>query len=285
MRFRFVARWCALAGLAGALAVAAPAASQPSHRLPECKPGRASTKAPTRPAGNSAPKACRAVARVLESGVRMDAVRNTPSGYHHLGAGTGNEWSGVFGRLSVVDSAVRRNTYDFVASRFMVKRDMGNGRIAWLEAGWAETGWAGQARQRIYTFNTNTNAWQFYDQYQLRAGDRVWLDIHTDSDNVWQAWLWWNNRWNLLTAQKLPIGSSAYVEQYVEVHVDSGRPARLKVPPVTVDNVQLRPADRGPARYWREDVDTLTGDVARERTGGFCLDWITHYDTWTAGDC
>jgi hypothetical protein len=166
----------------------------------------------------------------------------------------------------------------------MVKRDMGGGKIAWLEAGWAETGWAGSGRQRIYTFDTNTKSWHFYDQYTIKAGDRVWLDLHTDAGNVWQAWLWWNNRWNLLTTQKLPVGSSAYVEQYVEVHVDTARRARLTVPKVTVDNVQLRPVGGGGARYWRDDVATLTADN-QQRAGGFCLDWVTRYDTWTAGDC
>jgi hypothetical protein len=99
--------------------------------------------------------------------------------------------------------------------------------------------------------------------------------------------LWWGNRWNLLTAQRLPIGSSAFVEQYVEVHVDSGRPARIDVPEVTVDNVQLRPPDGSAARYWRDDVPTLTGygPGQPQRTGGFCLNWVNRYDTWTAGDC
>jgi hypothetical protein len=54
---------------------------------------------------------------------------------------------------------------------------------------------------------------------------------------------------------------------------------------VTVDNVQLRPPGGGSARYWRDDVDTQIGDQAQQRAGGFCLDWVTRYDTWTAGDC
>ncbi|WP_229071723.1 hypothetical protein [Actinoplanes sp. DH11] len=212
----------------------------------------------------------------------------TPGGYHHLGAGTSGEWSGVSGRLSVVDVSVRPNTYDFVASRFMAKRDMGAGRISWLEVGWAETGWSGAGKQRVYTFNTNTNAWQFYDQYPIKPGDKVWVDLHTDSDGVWQAWLFWNNKWNLLTREKLPVGRSARIEQYVEVHADAKKPVvRIDVPRVTVDNVQLKPADGGPARYWREDVATLTGTAPGQqmRRGGFCLDWVTRYDTWTAGDC
>jgi hypothetical protein len=289
VKFRSVARWCALGGLLTALALTAPAESHRGHRLPTCPVGEASTTPPTGPAGRSTPGACRARGPILESGVRLDRIREamtTPSGYHHLGAGTGGEWGGVSGRIGIVDGGVRPGTYDFVAGRFMVKRDLGGGNIAWLEAGWAETGWAGAGRQHIYTFNTNTKTWQFYDQYQLRPGDKAWLDLHTDGNNVWQAWLWWNNRWNLLTAQQLPIGPTAYVEQYVEVHVDASRAARLLVPPVTVDNVQLRPPGAGSMpRYWREDVDTQVGDMAQQRTGGFCLNWLTRYDTWTAGDC
>jgi hypothetical protein len=288
LKFRNVARGCALAGLTAALAMAAPAVSDPGSRLEVCTPGPASTSAPTGPADVDSPGACRAdTSRTPESSVSPGMLRETttPSGYHHLGAGTSNAWGGVSGRISVVDGTVRQGTYDFVAGRFMVKRDLGGAQIAWLEAGWAETGWAGAGRQHIYTFNTNTQTWQFYDQYAIRPGDKVWLDLHTDSDGVWQAWLWWNNKWNLLTTQKLPIGSSAYVEQYVEVHVDAAHPARVDVPPVTVDNVQLRPAGGGAARYWRDDVGTLVGDMAAQRTGGFCLDWINKYDTWTAGDC
>jgi len=284
---RTVARLFALAGLAGALAVTAPAASSPGGRLPVCRAGPASTGPPTTPAGVEAPGACRAASRPVESAVPppRESASPPPRGYHHLGAGTSGVWGGVSGRMRVVDSSVRARSYDFVAGRFMVKRDLGGGKIAWLEAGWAETGWAAPGRQRVYTFNTNAKTWQFYDQYALKPGDKVWLDLHTGAKGVWQAWLWWNNRWNLLTAQKLPIGGSAYVEQYVEVHVDAKRPGRVGVPPVIVDNVQLRPAGGGPAQHWRSDVATLTGDMTAQRLGGFCLDWMNRYDTWKAGDC
>jgi hypothetical protein len=283
------ARWCALGAVTALLAAVTPAVSA-SSGLPACPAGRASTRAPSTPAGPHSPGACRAAGRILESGVRLTRPEQTdftPSGYHHLGANSAGEWSGVSGRISVVDGSIRPGSYDFVAGRFMVKRNLGGGTIAWLEAGWAQTGWAGPLRQHIYTFNTNTHTWQFYDQYALQPGDRVWMDLHSDANGVWGAWLWWNNRWNLLTAQRLPIGQSAYVEQYVEVHVDAGRPARIDVPSVTVDNVRLRPPDGSAARYWRDDVPTLTGygPGQPQRTGGFCLNWVNRYDTWTAGDC
>ncbi|GAA0521768.1 hypothetical protein Ade02nite_63920 [Paractinoplanes deccanensis] len=319
MKVRNVALWCAVAGLAALSGIApaaaekatagvAPAAGEkaPARNadstaaegkaakrttLPACPPLKRSTRPPTRPAGSGAPGACRAATSpVVESGVRLPRRGEagfTPSGYHHLGANTGGEWAGVSGRMSIVDGSIRPRSYDFVAGRFMVKRNLGRGVITWLEAGWAETGWAGPGRQHIYTFNTNTKTWQFYDQYALRPGDKVWLDLHSDPGGVWSAWLWWGNRWNLLTAQRLAIGETAVVEQYVEVHVDAGRPGLIDVPPVTVDNVRLRPADGGEPRLWREDVPTLTGTdpTQRQQRGGFCLDWQTRYDTWTAGDC
>nr|WP_308129346.1 hypothetical protein [Actinoplanes polyasparticus] len=299
MKVRKVALWCAMAGLAAAPVGPNPAVSAvqdrspkvvEAKRLPVCPTARASKRAPAGPAGPAAPGACRAAGHILESGVRL-ARRGqagfTPSGYHHLGANTGGEWAGVSGRMSVVDGSVRPRSYDFVAGRFMVKRNLGRGNIAWLEAGWAETGWAGPGRQQIYTFNTNTKTWQFYSQYTLRPGDKLWLDLHSDASGTWSAWLWWGDRWNLLTAQLLPVGRTATIEQYVEVHVDSGKPGLIDVPPVMVDNVRLRPADGTEPRLWREDVPTLTGtDPAQRRlNGGFCLDWLTRYDTWTAGDC
>ncbi|WP_239158818.1 hypothetical protein [Winogradskya humida] len=284
MKFRSLARWCALTGLVAALGVTVPATAAPK-KLPTCKTGTASTRAPASAPSTRAPKACQATPPRVELG-RMSraAGARTTAGYHHLGAGTAGVWRGVYGRMQVVNGAVRPGTYDFLASRFLVKRDLGGGKLAWLEAGWAETGWSGKGRQRIYTFNTNTNTWQFYDQYKLKSGSRIWIDVHTDGNNVWQAWLWWNDTWNLLTTQKLPIGSSAYVEQYVEVHVDDDKPTSLRVPRAEVDNVKLRDPDDGGIRYWRSDVDTVTGGSTR-RSDDFCLDWVTQFDTWSAGDC
>ncbi|GAA2617882.1 hypothetical protein [Paractinoplanes durhamensis] len=296
VKVRKATRWGALTALTALLAVAAPAVSAPrkgasatAKPLPACPTARASTRPPTAPAGPGTPGACRAAGRILESGVQLSkpATGVTPSGYHHLGANSAGEWKGVSGRISVVDGSIRPSSYDFIAARFMAKRNMGAGQINWLEAGWAKTGWTGPGRPRVYTFNTNSRSWQFYDQYVLKAGDRVWIDLHSDANGIWAAWLWWGNRWNLLTAQRLPIGPTAQIEQYVEVHVDPNRPTRVDVPAVTVDNVQLKPADGGAARYWRDDVPTLTGydPGQQQRSGGFCLNWVNKYDTWTAGDC
>ncbi len=128
-------------------------------------------------------------------------------GYHHLGATSDGTWSGVLGRLTVEHPSVRAGTFDFVATRFMAKASTDTG-VKWLEAGWAETGWADPGTQRIYTYDTNTGRWAFYDQYPVKPGDQVWIEIAASStgpDPVWNAWLWWHDSWHLLTSQALPI--------------------------------------------------------------------------------
>jgi hypothetical protein len=259
----------------GALrAAAVPACSAAPHASPGGPPGA------VRPAVRRA-AGCRA--QPTEVLAARDLPRPVP-GYHHLGATSADEWSGIMGRLTVRDPAVRRGTHDFLATRFMAKREAG-GRIAWLEAGWAETGWSGDGRQRIYTYDTNRNSWTFYDQYALHDGDQVWVYVHTDTvgdRSRWQAWLWWNDDWHLLTAQELPLGGRTRMEEYVEVYVDPdhGGPG-FPVPPIAVDNVQVKTAPQGDLHYWRADVATAPGGD----TGRYCLDWQTRFDTWRAGDC
>jgi hypothetical protein len=307
MRPKALARVCAIAGLGAVVAFGAPASSHPTttrsaERLPACAPAAASVRPPTGPAGLDDPTACRLLTRVTESSgpPRENAPatggERSAAGYRHLGASTAGEWAGVSGRLTVSDPEVRAGTYDFVAARFMAKRRLDTGTVAWLEVGWAETGWSGGGRQRIYTYDTNGRTWRFYDEFPLSPGDQVWLDVHADADGVWQAWLWWDDRWNLLSAETLPIGATAQLEQYVELHADPKRPARLTVPPVAVAEVHLMAPDgvgtqhdagarHDGAHPWREDVDTLTGDAAQDRGAGLCLDWTTRYDTWSAGSC
>ena len=204
-------------------------------------------------------------------------------GYHHLGATTGGEWSGVLGRLAVGDPVVRADSFDFVATRFMAKATTPLG-VKWLEAGWAATGWAGAGEERIYTFDTNTLKWTFYDQYPIRPGDQVWIELvatGTGDTAPWQAWLWWHGGWHLLTTQSLPISQHATIEEYVEVYVDPARGGTLSVPPVEVDNVQLRPDPAAPFRYWTDGIDTAPGGDA----DGYCVDFTVPYDTWHAGNC
>jgi len=330
MRVRFVLRTAGVAVLtAGLVLVATPPTAQgewggapalppcptatPGHPAADQPPGAvppegvppegvppevwAASPGPLAPPGAAA---CRAVPTSVEAAAA--GVPTPRPGYHHLGATTVEPaWSGLFGRLSVRDTGVRRGTYDFVATRLMAKRATGPGRVAWLEVGWAETGWSGGGAQRLYTFDTNAMSWVFYDQYDIGDGDEIWVYLHTDTDAPrpqWQAWLWWDGRWHLLTAQELPLTGRAQLEQYVEVHVDHGpadwpggriagprarpRPRAIAVPPIRVDQVRVKTAPDGVLRPWSAGAVATTGPGAPDT---YCLVWHRAYDAWSAGDC
>lgn len=201
-------------------------------------------------------------------------------GYRHLGAVTSGQWHGITGRLQVVDPGVRAGTYDFVAARFMAKEPLRDGGTAWLEAGWSENGWRGDPGQAVYTYDSVSGHWSFYDQYPIGPGDRIWIYLESSPDGEWAAWLWWDAQWRLLSAVTLPSGADALIEQFVEVYADPRDPAAIAVPRIGVDNVSLRAADGGSAP-WRGEVETAVTD-SRD---GYCVDWQTPYHTWSAGTC
>jgi len=265
----------------------------PADRLPICDAAAgASHHSPAAPPSLSG-DACRARptsiqrVRAVPRPATATSTALTPNPYHHLGATSSAPWSGVLGRITVRDPGVREQSLDFTAARFMARRDGTDGATSWLEAGWAETGWSGGGKQRIYTYDTNRNAWTFFEDYAIHDGDQIWIYIEASAvsdqpQTGWLAWLWWGDKWHLLADQRLPLTSSAVVEQYVEVYADAKRVGGYSVPPVSFDNVQVKENPGGEARFWREDeVAATTGDG----TGAYCLNWVTRFDTWSAGDC
>jgi hypothetical protein len=200
--------------------------------------------------------------------------------YTHLGATTVDSWGQVSGQLTVTDPSVRKGSFDFVAARFMAKQETSAG-TRWLEAGWAEVGWGGNGRQRVYTFDTSTNEWTFYDQYPLSPGDHVSILLHAGPDGQWSASVYWHAAWYPLTKTRLPAGSRALIEEYVEVYQDPARPgARLSVPPVSVSGVTV--AGPGPARPWSDAVPSYRG--GDEQTS-YCLTRLDAWSNWRAGTC
>ncbi len=199
--------------------------------------------------------------------------------YSHLGATTVGLWSRVTGQLTVTDPAVRPNSYDFVAARFMAKQETPAG-TRWLEAGWAEVGWSGSGRQRVYTFDTATNTWTFYDQYPLRAGDQISIAL-AGVGGQWSAALYWHGGWYPLTSTALPQGGLATIEQYVEVYRDPAKPAGpLAVPAISVSQVTV--AGPGAPRSW---TDSAVPSYRGGTPTGYCVTRLDQWADWSAGTC
>ncbi|MFD0595461.1 hypothetical protein ACFQZ4_26615 [Catellatospora coxensis] len=115
-------------------------------------------------------------------------------------------------------------------------------------------------------------------------GDKLWLHLQTEAGGEqpsWQAWLWWGDRWNLLTSRPLPLSGQAEIEQYVEVHADPADPGTVTIPRLAIDNVQLKTSPDAGLRPWNAEVPTSPGaDFAT-----YCLDWRVPYTSWTTTTC
>jgi hypothetical protein len=217
---------------------------------------------------------------VPHSATQLAAAPASRDSYTHLGATTLGDWGQVSGQLTVTDPTVRPGSYDFVAARFMAKQETSAG-IRWLEAGWAEVGWSGDGRQRVYTFDTSTNQWTFYDQYPLRPGDHVAFLLLAGADGQWHASVFWHAAWYPLTSTRLPAGPHALIEEYVEVYQDPTRPgAPLSVPPVNVSGVTV--AGPGPTRPWTDTVPSYRGGGDQS---GYCVTRFDAWSDWRAGSC
>jgi hypothetical protein len=216
--------------------------------------------------------------------VPVPAAPEDATGYRHLGATTDDGYAGVTGALTVTDPGVRHGTDDFVAVRFMALGAAG-GKAKWLEAGWTEDGWRDNA-QHLYTYDTDHMDWSYYDQYPIRAGDTVHLALESggaaSGGTVWRALLWWDDRWNQLVSVTLPIGSTARIEQYVEVYADPSRGGDIRLPRTDVGDVQVETAAGGPFTAWR-DPAVPTSESAPYT--GYCVSWLTRHDTWYAASC
>lgn len=253
-----------------------------ADRLPPCPVDQPPpTTAPVGVPSLADPTACRARPSRVERAA--DGQLPTPRpGYHHLGATTAGDWNAITGRLEVRRTGVRPGRYDFVATRFLAKQDQ-HGQVAWLEVGWADTGWSGDGAPQVYAFDSTAMSWRFFDAYRLRDRDRLWVYLHGADATTWYAWLWWGTRWQLLAAAELPMGATAQLEQYVEVHLDrSGHAGPFPVPPISVDRVRVSPAPGRPFVPWRPEwVPT----VRPADSPFYCLTWNNRYHSWAAGGC
>jgi hypothetical protein len=128
--------------------------------------------------------------------------------------------------------------------------------------------------------------WSFYDQYEVRPGDRIYLALQAGAaakgGTTWNAWLWWDDRWNLLAAPVLPFGPRTRMEEYVEVYVDPAQGGGYPVPAVDVDDVTVQPRPGDGFTPWRDPAVPTTESAPYD---GYCVDWRTRWSDWAARTC
>jgi len=136
--------------------------------------------------------------------------------YKFLGAETTSEGGrGVCAEISVSDPSVPHGLdgRDFFYAWIMV---YSSDRARWIQVGWSDVGWESDVRC-VTEYDTEHNAWRFYDRYPLVVGHSYSFEICAEGNGSWASWIWWNNRWDLLIEAQIGLGSAERVGEFCEV--------------------------------------------------------------------
>lgn len=200
---------------------------------------------------------------------------------HHLGAQTsGYTSTGLFAALNVVDPQIRSGTSDFYASRILIKTCNASD---WIEVGWVEAGWHGTS-QRVYTYDSQDRIWNFWTQYPISPGSRIYVEIFKNTQNGrWDALLFWNGNWYFLDSMvpgdpvsSMGCGNEIYAEVYTG---SSGKHFPFNGSPRFGDGatsgVQLQNASTGLWQNWTTSIPTT--ESSNDGTGYYTVNWAGRY--------
>lgn len=154
--------------------------------------------------------------RPRETGV-LDA------GYHYVGPMTTQDNQGVWGRNNVVDPNVPHPGP--AGNRFVAERVYANDASGtrWMEAGWAEVSWRDD-EQYVYEFDSATQTWHFFDQYELSPGSTVetLVEYRPDVGTWWALYYLEGPYWALLAEETLGFATADHGYNRGEIYTADG---------------------------------------------------------------
>jgi hypothetical protein len=226
----------------------APPTGGPTEDVPRCRATPTYTTRHFRPQ------------RLLPQRRSSDGLPVPSAGYHFNGTSTSTAaYNGVWGSLSVQNVTLDwSGNFGFLASWFMARPL--SSQTKWIQVGWAENAWTGD-RRHVFVYDTWHNVWEFHDQYTLIDGQFYYFAItrQAPNSNVWNAWLWWNNAWNLLHSAYLEM-NDVQIDEYVEAYSNAAPGAPFGghpgFPNLFLYDVYV--GDNSGPRPWDTSIPTLT---------------------------
>ena len=141
-------------------------------------------------------------------------------GYHYAGPMTFQDNQGVWGRNHVVDPNVG---HPGTAHRFVTERVYADSGTSWMEAGWAEVWWRDD-EQYIYEYDSATQTWHFFDQYELSPGSVVEMKVEyrPDVGTWWALYYLGGPYWAVLAEESLGFTTADHGYNRGEVYTADG---------------------------------------------------------------
>jgi len=141
-------------------------------------------------------------------------------GYHYAGPMTFQDNQGVWGRNHVVDPNVG---HPGTAHRFVAERVYAASGTSWMEAGWAEVWWRDD-EQYVYEYDSATQTWHFFDQYELSPGSAVETEVEyrPDVGTWWALYYLGGPYWALLAEESLGFATADHGYNRGEIYTADG---------------------------------------------------------------
>jgi hypothetical protein len=192
------------------------------------------------------------------------------AGYHFLGGRTSQQNWGVYSKIKVTNAGVTHDgsTNQFYAAWVMLHQDVPTQQ--WIQCGWAEVSWRDD-KQYVFTYDTQHNVWQFYDQYALTIGSSYEFYINHQGGNTWRCWLKWNGVWTTLTDASIGFAAATYADEFGEIYTAGG--VHFSVPNTNFVGSQI----------WTDTWHTWTTAYATAEYNSdtpYVTVWTTKYYDW-----
>ena len=184
---------------------------------------------------------------------------------------------GIFAALNVVDPKVPHPSNDFLSQRILVKNCTDT---SWLEIGWAEVGWRDD-RQYIYTHDSVSNQFTFYDQFPISPGSRPYFELfdNVGGNTTFDAMVHWNGQWQTLKRVNLGSNAGCGVEHFVQADYRSTNRS-FNFPPIEFgenhpNGVQVADGGTGQFSTWGGSFPTefRSNDGYSRYTASYSTNW------------
>jgi hypothetical protein len=177
---------------------------------------------------------------------------------------------GVCAEISVANPSV---PHDQSHSAFFYAWIMvySSNRTSWIQVGWSEVSWKPDT-QYVTEYDTEHNAWRFYNQYPLIVGHSYYFAISYQGSGSWASWIWWNNRWNLLAQANIQLQSDERTGEFCEVCTSTNN--WFNVPTTTFHSTSLLAGNRWNLWTAQQSTAMYDSDVP------YAVYWRAQYSDW-----
>jgi len=140
------------------------------------------------------------------------------AGFHFVGCATTQPLTKSFVTcLQVTNPDVPSGDYIFYSGITFCDSEA----TRYIIVGWAEIGWQ-DGKQYVFEYDTKNRTLNIFEEYAISEGQWIRVGINYQWDTTWAAWIYWNDRWELLRLADIGLSETeACAQQFSCVYTST----------------------------------------------------------------